>query len=180
MYYAIELLFDPKTEKHIHSMFVEMHRQKIGSNMLRTGSAPHITLAVFKACQKSRIKVFFEKFARETKEFTVRFPKIGTFEGSNVVYLSPVPKTLSHIQKQCLQHTKGSWKGMFKHYRPENITFHCTVGLGLDLDKIRPAVRLVKRMGIPKGARVTRIALYAIPEKRVPKVRQLFVVPLGQ
>jgi 2'-5' RNA ligase len=179
MVYGILLLFDPKTEKHIQSMFAEMHRRKISSIMLRTKSLPHITLSVFKTCRKREIKTALKRFALGTRPFSVRFTKIGTFEGSNVVFLSPEQARLFPVQKRCLGLAKGCLKGILEHYLPRNITFHCTIGIGLETDKIGPGIQLVKKMGIPRNVKVTKVALYAVPDKKVPKVRQLFSVPLG-
>lgn len=179
MNYAIELFFDPATEKHIASMILAMHQKKIGSDMFKTGSRPHITLFVFKSKRISSLRSELKAFARTTPAFSIRFTRVGTFRGVGAVFLRPHQKKLMKIQKKCAKFTARYFDSIREHYRPKNIVFHSTIGIGLNLDKIKKGMLLGTQMGLPKNSRITHVGLVAVPEKPVPKVKEIFSVPLS-
>jgi 2'-5' RNA ligase len=175
MPFAIELLFDPKTNAAVRRIGKRMEINGIPFALNRAGASPHISLAGFKAPRGRKLGALLKKIADRSRRFSFRLPKIGAFRREGVLFLRPdQPAELLKIHSELHEALRGAVKGSNSHYLPKNWVPHCTLGMSLTPSQMRKALKILR--GIKpsiKGAccRLALVEYYPIKEMAAFKLR---------
>lgn len=142
---AVELYFDPHSEKRILGVSQALTEQGIG---LR--ARPHLSLAVFRRVRVEKTLSYLEAFARAQEPFELELASVGTFPGEEgVVFLAPVvTRDLLSIHERFHAGWNPQWGKVTLYYRPGVWVPHCTVGLELPPEQVGEA------LGVARGSQV--------------------------
>ncbi len=180
MLYAIELFFDPKTEKTIQTFFQKMARVKISSFMLDTETLPHISLLVFRTEDLPAVISSLDEIAQNSEQLALYFPALGTFHNNGVLFLLPTVTTgLQDLHRDLFKKLKSHIKEVPPWYLPGALTYHCTLAVKLSRQKLMKALQLALRTKLPKAFKASKISLVAIHEENMSfRAETLFTLPL--
>ena len=90
MPFAIELTLDAEAGDAVRALWRALADAGIDSFMLRSGAAPHITLAVYDDLDIDAYVTTLGAFATAVAVHAVTFASIGVFPTTGVVFLAPV------------------------------------------------------------------------------------------
>ncbi|MBE9466748.1 MAG: 2'-5' RNA ligase family protein [Bacteroidetes bacterium] len=156
--YAIELLFDTKSENKIFELVETLKKHKIKNKFLEVKSKPHIALSVFDKIDENEVINLIKNI--EIKKMKISMNGIGTFHGKeNTIYLIPKATTeLLNFQKS-LHKQLLSYSNCWDYYYPENWIPHCTVAMNVADDKFLNAFKLIRENFSPINATIKKINL---------------------
>lgn len=177
MYYAIELYMDNKSEKLIRAFSKKMRKARLGPGMSETCSRPHIALSVFKTGDPAAMEQPLRNFASHLKPFTLSFgqEQLGIFTNTGVVFLAPVvSRDLLRTHQKCWEKLGRYMRKTWDYYKMDKLFFHCTLGLNMPPHQILKTVELAMKSKFPNIVKIAGMALVAIPEEPVPRVKELF------
>ena len=130
MQYAIEMYFDPETERQMIGLSQKIADAGISTKFLEWKTRPHLTLACFSDVNEADCEQRLKAFAQNHKQLPAWLGSVGMFTDSKTIFASPI-MTASMYQFQrelheCLQgyDTKG-----WEWYLPDRWVPHCTIAL---------------------------------------------------
>ena len=175
MPFAIELLFDSKTNAAVRKIGKRMEINGIPFALNRPGASPHISLAGFNQPRSRKLRTLLKKIALKSRTFSFRLPKAGVFRSEGVLFLRPdTSAELLKIHSELHGVLRGAVKGSNPNYLPKNWVPHCTLGMGLSPAQIRKAQKILREMKPAiKGAccKLALVEYYPIKEMAVFKLR---------
>lgn len=175
MLYAVELFFDPKTEKTLTFVFKKMAKAKISSAMLDSKSRPHLSLAVFETDRLPAVVKGLYEFAAKTPKSSLYFSSLGVFKSTGTLFLAPtVTGELQESHRRLFQKLNPHIQNPRPYYKPGVITYHCTLGIGLSKKEIVKGMDLVLKTQLPDHFQVVEVGLVAVHFEYKP----LWVEPL--
>ena len=130
MQYAIELYFDPETEKQLWAIAQKVAQAGISTRFLEWKTRPHLTLACFSDVDEAVCAERLKAFAQAHSPMPAWMGSVGMFTDSRTVFASPVMTSamyrFQHELHACMQgfDTKG-----WEWYLPERWAPHCTLAL---------------------------------------------------
>lgn len=141
---AVELYFDPETEREIRAI---RDRLCASDSTLENASGvveyrPHVSLAVFDDVDLLPIVTLLEEFAEFVAQFPVAFTSFGFFPGEAVVlYLAP-PPTTQLIEVHRALHDQLTLRNIpcMEYYRPGKWHPHCTLHMNMDSQSFQSAL----------------------------------------
>lgn len=192
MPYAIELHFDEASTAAIGALTTQIQATCGGLDLVGSGGAPHISLALPTVTESAPLASLLASFAAQTPAFALVFAAAATFPGpQGVVYLAPVV-TAELLAIHRTFHTQLAAIGVTSNplYLPGQWVPHCTVGFALPAAQIGQAVMICRESAWPRTVTVTALRLIAFdPHKMQPgteagttahRVEVLFHFPLAQ
>ncbi len=175
MPFAIELLFDPKTNAAVRKIGKRMEINGIPFALNRPGASPHISLAGFNHPRGRKLRTHLKKIALKSRRFSFRLPKAGVFRSEGVLFLRPDKSAeLLKIHLELHKVLRGAVMGSNPHYLPKNWVPHCTLGLSLSPPQLRKALKILRVMKPDiKGAccRLALVEYYPFKEMAAFKLR---------
>lgn len=158
MGYAIEIIFDSKSERQIIHLMKNLDANEIENCLRKFQTTPHIALSVSDEIDIEKTIGIIERI--NISQFTIPLYGLGTFQGiNNIIFLLPkVTMELLAFQKtlhcQLLKYS-DSWN----YYYPDNWVPHCTVAMDIAEDQFLNAFRILRDNMEPISARVEKIRL---------------------
>jgi 2'-5' RNA ligase len=131
--YAIELYFDPETERLIRKIAQEIITKHIPD--FRTAIRPHISLGVANEIDQTNLTTALENFARDLPEFPLSLSYFGIFAVPEVVlYLgATVTTALFQAHRTFFAFFPNGASKLNPYYLPDSWVPHCTL-----VDKLSP------------------------------------------
>lgn len=171
MPYAVELHFDDDSRAALVALSRQIQATCGGMDLVASGGAPHLSLALFAAPDLARLQPLVATFAQQYARFSLHFAAVSTFPGpQGVLYLAPVV-TLQLLTLQRDFHAELAAAGLSSHalYQPERWVPHCTVGFHLPAATIGHAVALCRAASWPTTVAVSAIRLmaFSLPPENV-------------
>jgi 2'-5' RNA ligase len=176
MPFAIELLFDPKTDKSVRRIGERLEKIRIPTILSGEGASPHVTLAVFDKYSRNRIPPLLNHLARRFSPIPFSFSSLGSFPGAErALFLSPVmtPELLK-LHSQLHGSIKHLTKGALSYYKPGSWVPHCTLGLGLSKADLTKAFNFLQKTPYSLRGLYNRLAL-----AEYHPVKEIYSVPLA-
>jgi 2'-5' RNA ligase len=176
MPFAIELLFDSRTDKAVRKLGRLLENKKIPTILSAPGASPHLTLAVFDKLKQKRMIPLLDKLARRFNPIPFALASLGNFPGKErALFLAPVvtPDLLKLHQSLHLS-MKGLIQGELAYYFPGRWVPHCTLGMGLTLGELNQGFDYLQKLPYAQKGRYTRLAL-----AEYHPVKEIYSVPLA-
>lgn len=163
MPYAVELHFDDESRAALVTLSTQIQATCGGMDLVASGGAPHLSLALFAAPDLAQLQSLLATFAQRCAAFPVHFAAVGTFPGpQGVLYLAPVV-TLQLLTLHRDFHAQLAATGLSFNalYQPDRWVPHCTIGFQLPVAAIGAAVDLCRAAPWPTTVAVSAIRLIA-------------------
>jgi len=160
---AVELHFDEASTAAIVALTNQIHATCGGLDLVRSGGAPHLSLALPTVSESMPLLSLLAAFATQTPAFPLAFAAVGTFPGpQGVVYLAPVV-TAELLTIHRTFHTQLAAIGITSNplYLPGQWVPHCTVGFALPAAGLGQALLLCRETPWPRTVMVTALRLIA-------------------
>jgi 2'-5' RNA ligase len=144
MAHAVELLFDPISEKTVRDLWAHLERVGLPSLATRTHRRhrPHVSLSVAEQIRPGRLQHAQECLAARHLDVTLH--SAGVFPRKGVLYLSVVPtSTLLQLHEEVQCALADSTVGLWDTYAVGAWVPHCTLAQGLTRAQIAQAIDLL-------------------------------------
>lgn len=137
MGFAVQLYFDSLSSSKIEELW-----QEVNSPLLKAGSRPHLSLAVFDEIEKEKMIAGVQKFSEQEQQFEVKFSSVGTFPTDRgVVYIAPVVSSqLLAIHQRFHQQIAPCWGNCYDYYKSASWVPHCTIREELHGEELREVI----------------------------------------
>jgi 2'-5' RNA ligase len=158
MPYAVELFFDPASEKRIRAIWERL--AAIGITYLHEGdSRPHVSLAVCDSIAIEPTIHLLDRFAGSTAGFPVTFVSLGIFPGAEpVVFFSPkVTIPLLELHWAFLESFEPMATNIWPNYSPSHWIPHCTLAAGCPPECFEEALEICRAEALPFTAEIVEI-----------------------
>lgn len=158
MAYALELLFDHKSEEQILNLARSIEKNGIKNKFLEINSIPHIALFVFDKIDEQQAIKLVDNF--EIKSIELSIQGLGTFHGSeNTIFL--IPKVTSELLKihESFYNQFSEITDCWEYYSPKNWIPHCTVAINIEEDKFLNAFQIIRKNFSPLAVKIEKINL---------------------
>lgn len=162
---AVELYFDPETERSVVGLQQELHTADIEQSPDLAGSRPHITLSLVETDDDERLAEVVTEFAEDVSGCSVRLASLASFASSQgVLYLAPVP-THSLLRLHARLHEELLAAGLEAEpfYRPGAWIPHCTLALDLSGAELALAFEVCWPHFVPLEGVLVEAAVVAWP-----------------
>ncbi len=159
MSYALEILFDEKSQGEIQSHYKKLKELSISSYLLDLESLPHITLCAFNDIQSEKSFPILNNICTKTKKFNLKFVSIGVFPyPTPTLHFSPLitSQLLDFHSTICDKYSFLNNKG-FEYYTPDSWVPHCTVDVSSDFNVICKSTDYLLRNYTPLEVTVDRL-----------------------
>ncbi len=176
MPFAIELLFDAKTDRAVRRLGHLLEHKKIPTILSARGASPHVTLAVFDQFNQGRLLPRMARLARRFNPIPFDLASLGNFPGKErALFLAPVV-TPNLLKLHNLLHIslKGLMKGALSYYIPGRWVPHCTLGMGLTPKELNRAFDFLQKVPYAQKGLYNRLAL-----AEYHPVKEIYSVPLA-
>jgi len=159
MPFAVELTLDVEAGTAVRHLWHAVADAGVADFMLRSGAAPHVTLAVYDDLDVEAYVTRLGAFAAATAPQPVRFASLGVFPNSGVVFLAPLV-TPALLAVHARFHAEFAPPGAsWAHYLPGQWVPHCTLAMELAPDAIAPAVEVCRHAALPLAGRLVEVGV---------------------
>lgn len=161
MPYAVELLFDNKTENYIYDIWKELHRTGLNRYMLDSGGKPHITLSIYKTVDYSNFEKRLKLFFKNVNPFTLTLASIGVFpESRGAVFLAlTVTDQLLDIHRR-FHDAFGDYDELaWDFYKPGKWVPHCTISVDTNHNTAMKVVDYMVERFRPMDIRIESVVI---------------------
>jgi 2'-5' RNA ligase len=134
MPYAVELLFDSKSEKIIYDIWKEIYEKGWCSYLIESDSKPHITLAIYNKVNLEEFEKRLQDCYKDTPSFKLVLSSIGIFpQNLGTVFIAPAASSQLQEVHQKLYETFQDYRDQeYAYYRPGLWAPHCTISMDTD------------------------------------------------
>lgn len=168
MGYAVELLFDEKSEAELLRFWQVLHEHDICSYMYTSGGKPHIALAVFDSgIDIVALQRVFAGFFANTQGFRLLLSSLGIFPGDEgVSFVAPkVSMALLQLHEDlystmCMH---GLEKYCWEYYKPDFWIPHCTMTINTGRENQIRGMELIRDSFSPMEVAVVSANLVEFP-----------------
>lgn len=177
MPFAIELLFDAKTDQAVRKLGNLLEKQKIPTILSAHGASPHVTLAVFDKFDRKRMIPLLDRLAGRFRPIPLALSSLGNFPGSErALFLAPVvTPNLLKLHEILHLSLKGLIQGVLPYYLPGRWVPHCTLGMGLSRKDLTRAFEILQKIPYDQKGVCKRLAL-----AEYPPIQEIYSVPLAK
>lgn len=154
-------LLDKKNDRIVSSLWEELERAFHVHGVYRT-PYPHFTYQIASDYDFSKLEVKLQKFAKESKRFTVHACGLGIFTGRKPVYI-PVVRSidLSLFHRSLWQRILSTGSGVSPLYGPDSWTPHITLAQwDIDLQNLPRIVRRLSTRKLGLDIKVNNVAIF--------------------
>lgn len=180
MPFAIELLFDAKTDAKVRAWGRRLEKAGAKTIFSTHGASPHVALSVFESYDKRRLPSLLRRLGKRFPKIELRLSSLGSFPGKEgVLFFAPVPsEALLRLHSLVHQGSRGLARGSWEYYKPGWWVPHCTLCMHLPRKALAKGFSLVQKANFGMTGRFTRVALVeVIPGSKDP-IRPILSVPL--
>ena len=176
MPFAIELLFDAKTDKSVRRLGNLLEKKGISTILSAHGASPHVTLAVFEKFDRKRMLPLLDRLAGRFRPIPLALSSLGNFPGSErALFLAPVvTPNLLKLHELLHLSLKGLIQGVLPYYLPGRWVPHCTLGMGLSRKDLTRAFEILQKIPYDQKGVYKRLAL-----AEYPPIKEIYAVPLA-
>lgn len=176
MPFAIELLFDAKSDENIRKWGRHLERNNVTTSFSIPGSSPHFALSVFEKYHPERLVPVLKKLASRFAPIPFSLSSIGSFPGKEgALFLAPPPiPRLLQIHSALYDSIRGMVKRAWGHYIPGQWVPHCTIGINLSPRTLAKGFQLIQGMDFYMKGRCNRLVLVEFRP-----VRKIISIPLA-
>lgn len=176
MPFAIELLFDPKTDKAVRRLGNLLEKKWIPTILSARGASPHVTLAVFEAFNRKRVFHLLDRLAGRFHPIPLALSSLGNFPGSErALFLAPVvTPNLLKLHELLHRSLKELAQGLLPYYLPGRWVPHCTLGMGLSRKDLIRAFDILQKIPYDQKGVFKRLAM-----AEYPPVKEIYSVSLA-
>lgn len=175
--FAIEAIFDRKTEEEIYSFWRELKETGLDDSMIRIpGNRPHISLGLFHGVERITFLEAFREFAKEVKPMSVHFDSVAVFPTTNTVFLSPLPSQSFHRAHDRLYQVLSQFASKGDaHYKKEQWMPHCSIAISVPDEVLMDVMKQAIQRFQPILGTMERIALIEVffDEKGIHHVEEV-------
>lgn len=133
MQYAIELYFDPETEKQLLLLCQKIADAGISTRFLEWKTRPHLTLACFSDVDEAECVERLKAFAASHTGMPACLGSVGMFTDSRTIFASPImTSAMYRFQRELHECMQGFDTKGWEWYLPERWVPHCTLALTKD------------------------------------------------
>ncbi|MBQ7490981.1 MAG: 2'-5' RNA ligase family protein [Clostridia bacterium] len=130
MQYAIEMYYDPATERNLFRLAKRVADEKLSQTFLKWKTRPHLTLACFNDVDEQACMERLKAFAKTHKTMPVEIASVGMFNDTRTIFASPVMNgELYRFQKELHVCLSGFDTTGWEWYCPDRWVPHCTLAL---------------------------------------------------
>lgn len=158
MPYAVELFFDPASERRIRSIWKRL--AGVGITYLHeSDSRPHVSLAVCDSIGIEPTIHLLNRIAGSTAGFPITFASVGVFPGAEpVVFFAPkVTVRLLEFQRAFLESFETVATHIWQHYSSPQWIPHCTLAAGCPTECLDEVLEICRAETLPFTAEVAEI-----------------------
>ena len=161
MGFAVELYFDPETERAIRGLRAVLARCGVRPVLDELGDRPHISLAVLPRLDVGLLARRLEDLAAVTEPFAVSFGAVGAFPtDAGVLFLSPAASGALLSAHAALHRVMAAVPvHSDPYYLPGNWVRHCTVAQEVEMDAMARAFDACRRSFRPISGVVRELGL---------------------
>jgi 2'-5' RNA ligase len=161
MPFAIELLFDAKTDKAVRRLGNLLEKKKIPTILSARGASPHVSLAVFDEFNRKRVFRLLERLAERFPPTPFELESLGSFTGEDrALFLAPVvTPDLLNLHHRLHLALKNMVKGTLSYYLPGQWVPHCTLGMRFSRKDLTRAFDFLQKTPYGMRGLYNRLAL---------------------
>lgn len=160
--FAIELYFDDLTRERICSIWSTLDQNGLTKILCPArGFVPHISLAVAKELDPTRIAPLVKAFATQTKSIQIVLSHFGIFSNQDsTLWLGPnfsnELRLVHHKLWEFVSRTDVEW---WSYYTPENWVPHCGLVTNRPFEVVHQALRLCSSVELPIVGKLETVTL---------------------
>jgi len=164
--YALELLFDPKTEATLLRFYEQLEHAGFGLPESVVSYQPHITLNVCNVLKLEQLELRVAEFAKAHPSFPLVLSHLGCFLAPYpVVFLAPtIPKGLFDFHADFLETVTPFISATRSYYEPDAWVPHCTLAFDFEASQLSTVVNICSAFSLPITATLSSIALVEVPK----------------
>ena len=133
MQYAIELYYDPATEKELFRLAKCVADAGLSTGFLAWQTRPHLTLACFNDVDEEACAEQLRAFAQEHPVMPAYIGAIGMFNDTRTIFASPVMhRGMYRLQAEVHECFRDYDTTGWEWYTPDRWVPHCTLALTRD------------------------------------------------
>ncbi len=139
MGYAVELCFDPASEKKIREYWQILCNNELTKFLCELpGGRPHVSLAVYEQVNVALLEEKLAYFVRNKSGFKLRFESMSTFPNDpSIVFLAPVMNShLFQLHREYHELMDEFTCYERKYYLPEQWVPHCALATDIPREKV--------------------------------------------
>lgn len=176
MGFAVELYFDPKTEKALRDLRKVLAEAGIRPVLDEIGDRPHISLAVFSQVDVDVMLEEVEKFAGEARPLPITLSAIGAFASAEaVLFLNPaVTQELMDVHWDFHQMLGDLKMHPHAYYQPDRWVPHSTIAQNVQEGMVGSAFDVLRKSFKPISGTLVEMGLV-----RFRPVESIGVYPLA-
>ncbi len=163
--YAIEFLFDAKSETILLELYDKLERSGFGLPEQIINFQPHITLNVCNILDVAKLESVLREFCAKQASFDLTLSHLGCFlQPQAIVFLAPtVTQTLFAFHAELIRQLQPCISATRSYYEPNHWVPHCTVAFGFKEQKLTEIMRLCTDFTLPLAVKLKSIAVVAVP-----------------
>ncbi len=161
MGFAIELYFDPETERAVHAVRTALAGEGVRAVLDELGDRPHISLAVVSQLDERALEPLLRQFADAMTTFPVGFDAVSSFPtGEGVLFLAPAASD-DLFRAHAALHRLLADLGIesLPYYTPAQWTPHCTVAQGVEPHMMAQTLEACRQRFRPMSGEVREVGL---------------------
>jgi 2'-5' RNA ligase len=165
--FAIELYFDELTRERICSVRSTLDQNGLTKILCPArGFVPHISLAVAKELDPTRIVPLVKAFATETKSIQIVLSHCGVFNNQDsTLWLGPTfSNDLRSVHRKLWESVSQTGVGWWRYYTPENWVPHCGLITNRPFEVVHQARRLCSSVELPIVGKLETVTLVDFSE----------------
>src|SRR4051812_24333924 len=161
MGFAVELYFDPATERILRDLRSALTAAGVRPVLDEIGDRPHISLAVFSQIDPDQLLPGLENFARDLDPMPLTLSAVGSFPTAEaVLFLAPaITQELMDVHWDFHQMIAGLKLHPHAYYLPDRWVPHCTIAQNIQPELVPTAFDLARKSFKPISGKLTEIGL---------------------
>lgn len=161
--HAVELFFDPATEKVLRAELERLRDAGLPSPLLEWGTRPHVSLLLGTDMARGADEAV-AAFAADVAPLAVTLDVLGTFAGEKraVLLLPVVTQELLALHANAYDRLGPFFGELDPHYAPGRWVAHCTQSIAIEEHELEATMRLLRSTPLPIAGRFASIGVHRV------------------
>lgn len=167
MNYAIELIFDEKSQNIINKIRKLLDDNGVHDEAVKLN---HISIGDYSTSDIEGLKAKVWEFSRQLKPFEITLCSVGTFmTDENVIFLGPVmTEELKSVHKRFIDWMVDFDGKLNEYYKIDKWMPHCTIAIRLSDEELMKGFCLLKEnIKLPMNVRIEKMDLIQYPLNQI-------------
>lgn len=167
MNYAIELIFDNKSQAAINELRKALQENGVHDEAVRLN---HISIGDYATDDIEGLKAKVVEFSKRIKPFEIVLCSVGTFmTKENVIFLAPVmTRELKNVHEKFIEFMAGFDGKINPYYDVDKWVPHCTLAIRLTDEELFRGLRVLKEcIRLPINVKIEKIDLIQYPWNQI-------------